>query len=113
MTIHTMLIFDILIPLFSIMPLNAQEIVDNDNGIRVWNTWCNDTKYIASHNFKSLWKRIAKLKVWNTVKFEWCRYKIIWKDIYPFWTKFNEVIKQWYTYLREGFVKPLAFRQGI
>lgn len=100
MTIYIMLIFDILVPLFSVIPVNIQDIIDKDNWIRVWSTWCNKLKYIASHNFKPLGKRIEKLKVGNTVKFEWCRYKIIWKDIYPPWTKFNKFIKPWYTYLQ-------------
>lgn len=100
MTIYTMLIFDILIPLFSVIPMDIQEVIDKDNWIRVWSTWCNELKYIAAHNYKPLGKRIAKLKVGGTVKFEWCRYEIIWKDIYPGWTKFSKVIKESYTYLQ-------------
>ncbi len=100
MTIHIMIVFSILIPLFSVIPVNIQEVIDKDNWIRVWSTWCNELKYIAAHNYKSLWARIEKLKVGNTVKFEWCRYKIIWKEIYPPWTKFSQILKKWYTYLQ-------------
>lgn len=82
-------IFWILIPIFSIFPVNAQEIIDNNNWIWVWWIWCNDFKYIAAHNYKKLWKIILRKRKWDSVKFWWCKYRIVNIEELPVWYKYK------------------------
>lgn len=60
---------------------SLQKIVDTNEWIYVsdlgtWK-WCSEIRYVASHNFNKLWKKIAALKVWQIINFDGCRYKAI------------------------------------
>lgn len=58
-----------------------QKIIDKKQWIYMndlsYQTWCNQIRMIASHNYKKLGLKMSEMQVWYKLTFQWCKYEVI------------------------------------